>query len=82
MASSVSLDWFTTECEAAGMRISTSKSDAMVLRGKPVDCQLREGNESLPEGKEFKYLGVLFTSEGAIEQEVGRRICAARAVWH
>ena len=43
MASSVcdlqhSLDRFAAECEAAGMRISTSKSEAMVLSRKQVYC--------------------------------------------
>ena len=43
------------------MRISTSKSEAMVLSRKPMDCPLQVGNESLPQVKEFKYLGVLFS---------------------
>ena len=30
--------------------------------------------------KEFKYLGILFTSEGKMEHEVDRRIGAASAV--
>ena len=30
--------------------------------------------------EEFKYLGVLFTSDGRIEQEINRRIGAASAV--
>ena len=72
-----SLDRFAAECEAAGMRISTSKSEAMVLSRKPMDCLLRVGNESLPQVKEFKYLGVLFASEGTMEREIGRRIGAA-----
>ncbi|XP_071059967.1 anamorsin isoform X1 [Pseudochaenichthys georgianus] len=85
MASSVcdlqhSLDRFATECEAAGMRISTSKSEAMVLSRKPMDCPLQVGNESLPQVKEFEYLRVLFSSEGTMEREMGRRIGAAGAV--
>ena len=32
--------------------------------------------------KEFKYLGVLFASEGTMEREIGRRIGAAGAVLH
>ncbi|TWW61031.1 hypothetical protein D4764_05G0011210 [Takifugu flavidus] len=50
-----SLDRFAAACEAAEMRISTSKSEAM-------------------------YFGVLFTSEGRMEQEIDRRIGAASAV--
>ncbi|TWW54789.1 hypothetical protein D4764_0289820 [Takifugu flavidus] len=62
----LSLDQFATACEAAGMKISTSKSEAM--------------EEILPQVEEFKYLGVLFTSEGRMEQEINRRIGAASAV--
>ncbi|KAK0153213.1 putative uncharacterized transposon-derived protein F52C9.6 [Merluccius polli] len=57
----LSLDRFTAECEAAGMRISTSKSESMVLNRKRVECTLRVGDEILPQVEEFKYLGVLFT---------------------
>ena len=45
-----------------------------------MECQLQVGNESLPQVKEFKYLGVLFASEGTMEREIGRRIGAAGAV--
>ncbi|KAI3366823.1 hypothetical protein L3Q82_009232 [Scortum barcoo] len=49
------------ECEAAGMRISTSKSEAMVLDRKRVVCALSGWVEVevLPQVEEFKYLGVL-----------------------
>ncbi len=69
-----SLDWFATKCEAAGTWISTSKSEAVVLSRKPVDYPLQVGNETLNQVKEFKYLRVLFTSEGTMEQEIGWRI--------
>ena len=64
----LSLDQFAAECEAAGMRISTSKSESMVLNRKRVECTLRVGDEILPQVEEFKYLGVLFTSEGRMER--------------
>ena len=76
----LSLERFAAECEAAGMRISTSKSEAMVLSRKRVECTLRVWNEVLPQVEEFKYLGVLFTSEGRMEREIDRRIAAASAV--
>uniref|UniRef100_A0A8C5A4J3 ribonuclease H n=1 Tax=Gadus morhua TaxID=8049 RepID=A0A8C5A4J3_GADMO len=76
-----SLDRLAAECEAAGMRISTAKSEAMTLSRKPVDCLLRVGNESLAQVKGFKYLGVLFASEGTMEREIGQRIGAAGAVF-
>ncbi|KAK3507789.1 hypothetical protein QTP70_000372 [Hemibagrus guttatus] len=71
---------FAAECEAAGMRVSTSKSEAMVLNQKKVACTLQVGEEVLPQVEEFKYLGVLFTSEGRMDREIDRRIGAAAAV--
>ncbi|KAK3568311.1 hypothetical protein QTP86_003822 [Hemibagrus guttatus] len=68
------------KCEAAGMRVSTSKSEAMVLNRKKVACTLQVGGEFLPQVKEFKYLGVLFTSEGRMDCEIDRWIGAAAAV--
>ncbi|KAK0134738.1 putative uncharacterized transposon-derived protein F52C9.6 [Merluccius polli] len=67
----LSLDRFAPECKTAGMRISTSKSESM---GGV------HGDEILPQVEEFKYLGVLFTSEGRMEREIDRRIGAASAV--
>jgi len=37
-------------------------------------------HEIIPEVEEFKYFGVLFTSEGRMEREIGGRIGAASAV--
>ncbi|KAI3356632.1 hypothetical protein L3Q82_017819 [Scortum barcoo] len=78
------LERFAAECEAAGMRISTSKkSEAMVL-----DCLTGKGWRALFRWVErscFKwrsssiYLGVLFTSEGKMEREIDRWIGAASA---
>ncbi|TWW74394.1 hypothetical protein D4764_14G0003970 [Takifugu flavidus] len=62
------------------MKISTSKSEAMVLNRKKVECLLRVKEEILPQVEEFKYLGVLFTNGGRMEQEIDRRIGAASAV--
>ncbi|KAK3556664.1 hypothetical protein QTP70_011924 [Hemibagrus guttatus] len=74
------LGHFAAECEAAGMRISTSKLEAMVLDRKKVACTLQVGGEVLPEVEEFKYLGVLFTSEGGMDHEIDIRISGAAAV--
>ncbi|KAK3542727.1 hypothetical protein QTP70_000092 [Hemibagrus guttatus] len=70
----------SSEWEAAGMRVSTSKSEVMVLDRKKVACTLQGGGELLPQVEEFKYLGVLFTSEGRMVCEIDRRIGAAAAV--
>ena len=63
-----SLNRFASECEATGMRVNTSKSEAMVLNRKPVVCLLRVLDESLPQVKEFKYLVVMFRTEGTMER--------------
>ncbi|KAK3538092.1 hypothetical protein QTP70_029181, partial [Hemibagrus guttatus] len=62
------------------MRVSTSKSEAMVFDRKKVACTLQIGGELLPQVEEFKYLGVLFTSEGRMDFEIDRRIGATAAV--
>ena len=41
---------------------------------------LQVGEEMLLQAEEFKYLGVLFMSEGKMEQEIDKRIGAASAV--
>ncbi|WP_411913715.1 RNA-directed DNA polymerase [Vibrio sp. Y159] len=71
---------FAAECEAAAMRVSTSKSEAMVLSRKRVDCPLQVRGEVLPQVEEFKYLGILFMSEGRMECEMDRRVGGASAV--
>ncbi|KAK3548138.1 hypothetical protein QTP70_004870 [Hemibagrus guttatus] len=74
------LGHFAAECKAARMRVSTFKSEAMVLDWKKVACTLQVGGEVLPQVEEFKYLGVLFTSEGRMDREIDRWIGAAAAV--
>ena len=70
---------FAAECKEARMKISTSKSKAMVFNQKKVDCLLQVGEEILPRVEEFKYLWVLF-SEGKMEWEIDGQIGAASAV--
>ncbi|KAK3514795.1 hypothetical protein QTP70_032195, partial [Hemibagrus guttatus] len=74
------LGCFAAECEVAGMRVSTSKSEAMVLDREKVACTHQVGGEFLPQVEEFKYLRVLFMSEGRMDRKLDRRICAAAAV--
>ena len=77
----LSLERFTAECEVAGMRVSTSKSKTMVLSQKRVKSLLLVGSEVRPQVEEFKNIGVLFTSDGRREREIGRRIGAASVLW-
>ena len=52
----------------------------MVLNRKRVECTFWVRDEILPQVEEFKYFGVLFTSEGRLEREIDRRIGAVSAV--
>ena len=52
----------------------------MVLSRKRVECPLQVGQVALLQVEEFKYLGILFTSDGRREREIDRRIGAASAV--
>lgn len=56
------------------MRVSTSKSEAMIHCWKTENCTLWVGSELLPQVKAFKYLRLLFKSE------FGRQIVLASAV--
>ncbi|KAI3373305.1 hypothetical protein L3Q82_006600 [Scortum barcoo] len=69
------LERFAAECEAAGMRISTSKSEAIVLDRKRVACPLRVGGEVLPSSGGVQVSRVLFTSEGKIDRRIGAASC-------
>lgn len=55
----------------AGMRVSTSSSEFMVLCQIIVDCSLLVGTEFLPQVKEFKCRGVLFMSDGKVDRWTG-----------
>ena len=46
------LERFVADCEAGRMRVSSFKSEAMVVNRKQVECSLRVGDESLPQSEE------------------------------
>ncbi|XP_061105419.1 olfactory receptor 1496-like [Conger conger] len=56
------LEWFRAECDEVG--ISISKSVAIVIYQEKMACPVQVKGEQLPQVEEFKYLRVLFTSEG------------------
>jgi len=54
-------------CEATRMKASLSKSEATVLNWKKMECSLRVKDECLPQAEEFKYVDILFISDGRLE---------------
>lgn len=73
------LELYAAKCEVFGMRVSTSKPEAIVLRWKTEDCFLQEESESFSQVMELKYLKVLFKRGGKINCEVDRHVGAAAA---
>ncbi len=65
------LGWFAAECEVVGMRVSTSKTEAMVLCWKTVDCFLWVGSEVLPKRRSSS-ISRSCSSEGKTEREMDR----------
>ena len=53
------LERLVAECEAAGMRISTSKSETMVVSQKRIECALKVLDEVMSQVEEFKYLSLI-----------------------
>lgn len=62
------------------MRVSISKSEAVVLSWKRMDCLLWVGSELLPKVEQFKYLLVLLKSEGRLKHKIDRWIGAVAAL--
>ena len=74
------LDRFAAECSSSGMRISTAKTEVMVLSRQPEQCALQVSGVPLRQVEKFKYLGVEFASDGRQDGEIDRRIGTASAV--
>ena len=68
------LSRFETECGQACMRISTSKTEAMVVSRAPSQCTLHVSGVPLKQVERFKYLGFTFTSDGKTDTEIDSRI--------
>ncbi|KAK0143413.1 hypothetical protein N1851_018450 [Merluccius polli] len=62
--------------DASVALLTTISDNAM----SPVHYHPRLQDEILPQVEDFKCLGILFTSEGRMEQEIDRQIGAASAV--
>lgn len=63
---------FAAECEATGKKISTSKSEVVVLYRRTVGSSLWEIQVS-----QFKYVRFLFMSDGTMELETDGQFGAA-----
>ena len=74
------LDRFVAVCAEAGMKVNVDKSEVMVISRTPVQCTLHVSGVPLKQVEKFKYLGVLFTSDGRSNAELSCRIGQAGAI--
>jgi hypothetical protein len=74
------LNCFVRECENASMKLSTSKTEAMVVSRAPSQCTLHVSGVPLQQVEKFKYLGFTFTSDGKFDTEINSRIGKAGVV--
>ena len=73
---------FETKCGEACMRISTSKTEAMVVSRAPSQCTLHVSGVPLNQVERFKYLGFTFTSDGKTDTEIYSRIGKSSTILH
>ena len=76
----LTLERFGVECSDACMRISTSKSEGMVVARREAQCRLTVNGVALKQVEKFKYLGSTFTCDGKWDTEINIRIGKAGAV--
>jgi len=57
-------DRFSAVCDQAGTKISTKKIEVFCLSRRPLQCGLQVSGNTLQQEEAFKYLGVVFTSDG------------------
>ena len=74
------LNVFSDACDDAGMKISTAKTEVLHLSRNPGQCSLQVRGTALKQVEKFKYLGVVFTSDGKQNEELDIRIGKASAV--
>ncbi len=68
------------ECQAIGIRVSTSKPEGMDITCKKVNYTFWVQDALLSREDNFNYLKVLLTSEGRTKYEVHRQIGTVTAV--
>ncbi|CAM1325865.1 Uncharacterised protein r2_g3477 [Pycnogonum litorale] len=62
------------------MNISVAKTKTLLFSRRPEQCTLHFSRTPLKRVEKFKYLGVVFTSDGRRDIELDTRIAAAGAV--
>ena len=74
------LNSFTDASNIVRMKISTAKTEVLHLSRNPGQCVLQMNGATLKQVEEFKYLGVVSTSDRRQDKELDTRIGKASAV--
>ena len=74
------LNGFAAARDIATMKISVSKTEILHLSRNSVQCSMQVGGVPLKQVEKFKYLEVLFTSDGRQKKELDVRSGKASAV--
>ena len=74
------LNSFADAWNAAGVKISSAKTEVLHLSRNPGQCVLQVNGARLKQVEKFKYLGVAFTSDGTQDEELDTRIGKASSV--
>jgi len=73
-------DRFSAACDQEGTKISSKKIEVLCLSRRPRQCSLQVSRNTLQQVETFKYLGVVFTSDGSRNKGIDTRIGKANAV--
>ena len=73
-------DRFSAACDQAETKISSKKIEVLCLLRRPRHCILQVSGNTLQQVEAFKYLGVVFTSDGSRNKGIDTLIGKANAV--
>jgi len=70
---------FSAACDQAGTKFSAKKIEVLCLSRRPRQCILQVSRNTLQQVETFKYLGVVFTSDGSRNKGIDTRIGKSNA---
>jgi len=78
----LTFDRFSDACDQAGTKFSTKKIEVLRLARRPRLCFLQVSGNTLQQVEKFKYLGVIFTSDGRqIDTGIGEANAVLRELY-
>ena len=69
------------ELKKRGLNINTKKTKSMILSREPARHEIKLNDETLEQVNNYKYLGVIISSNCSLKAEINQRISKANAVY-